>query len=140
MKVNLERINQAVHFVATNEDGNQIEMDGSASIGGEGKGVRPMEVMLMGLAGCSTIDLVIFLEKMRQPLEDIKVFISSTRREGEVPSLFKTITIDFQLYGDIKEEKAKQAIDMSLGKYCSVAKILEKTASIDYTFSINPAT
>ena len=138
MKINLERINKAVHFVAQNEDGNRIEMDGSPGIGGEGKGVRPMEVMLMGLAGCSTIDIVTILEKMRQPLDDVKVSVSATRREGEVPSLFKVITIDYQLYGNLQEDKAKRAIELSLEKYCSVAKIMEKTAEINYTYSINP--
>ena len=138
MKINLERINKAVHFVAQNEDGNRIEMDGSPGIGGEGKGVRPMEVMLMGLAGCSTIDIVTILEKMRQPLDDVKVSVSVTRREGEVPSLFKVITIDYQLYGNLQEDKAKRAIELSLEKYCSVAKIMEKTAEINYTYSINP--
>lgn len=139
MKVTLERKNKAVHFVTTNEQGNSIDLDGSPEIGGEGKGVRPMQLMLMGIAGCSSIDLVIFLEKMRQPLEDIKVEVVATRREGEVPSLFKTITLDFQLFGNLAEDKVVKAIELSLEKYCSVAKILEKTATIDYTFTINPA-
>jgi len=127
-----------MHFVATNEDGNSISMDGSPEIGGENLGVRPMQLMLMGIAGCSSIDVVLFLKKMRQPLEDIKVNVSATRREGEVPSLFKTITVDYQLFGDLSEEKAEKAIKMSLDKYCSVSKIIEHTAEINYTFSVNP--
>lgn len=139
MKVTLERKNKAVHFVTTNEEGSSIDLDGSPEIGGEGKGVRPMELMLMGIAGCSSIDLVIFLEKMRQPLEDIKVEVDATRREGEVPSLFKTITLHYQLFGQLDEDKVVKAIKLSLEKYCSVAKILEHSATIDYTYSINPA-
>ncbi len=127
-----------MHFVASNEDGNSISMDGSPEIGGENLGVRPMQLMLMGIAGCSSIDLVLFLKKMRQPLEDIKVSVSATRREGEVPSLFETITVDYQLFGDLSPAKAEKAIKMSLDQYCSVAKIIEHTAEIKYTFSINP--
>ncbi len=136
----MERKNKAMHFVASNEDGNSISMDGSPEIGGENLGVRPMQLMLMGIAGCSSIDLVLFLKKMRQPLEDIKVNVSATRREGEVPSLFETITVDYQLFGDLSPEKAEKAIKLSLDKYCSVAKIIEHTAEIKYTFSINPVT
>lgn len=138
MKVTLERKNKAVHFVTTNEQGNSIDLDGSPEIGGEGKGVRPMQLMLMGIAGCSSIDIVLFLKKMRQQLEDIKVDVAATRQEGEVPSLFETITIHYKLYGQISEDKAIKAIELSLEKYCSVAKILEKTATINYTFAINP--
>ncbi len=134
----MERKNKAMHFVASNEDGNSISMDGSPEIGGENLGVRPMQLMLMGIAGCSSIDLVLFLKKMRQPLEDIKVSVSATRREGEVPSLFETITVDYQLFGDLSEAKAEKAIKMSLDQYCSVAKIIEHSAEIKYTFSINP--
>ena len=140
MKITLERQNKALHFIGTNEDGNTISIDGAPKFGGEGKGVRPMQLMLMGLASCSSIDLIIFLQKMRQPLEDLKVDVDSTRREGEVPSLFETITVHYQLFGDLEEDKVKKAIELSLLKYCSVARIMEKTATIDYTFSINPAT
>ncbi len=139
MKITLERLNQAVHFVARNEEGNTMEMDGSPEIGGEGKGVRPLQTLLMGLAGCSSIDVVTILQKMRQPLDDIKVTVSATRRENEVPSIFETIQIDYQLYGDLQPDKAQRAVELSMEKYCSVTRILEKTATINYSFSINPA-
>ncbi len=139
MKITLERLNQAVHFVARNEEGSTIEMDGSPEIGGEGKGVRPLQTLLMGLAGCSSIDVVTILQKMRQPLDDIKVTVSATRRENEVPSIFETIQIDYQLYGDLQPDKAQRAVELSMEKYCSVTRILEKTATINYSFSINPA-
>ena len=139
MKITLERLNQAVHFVARSEEGNAIEMDGSPEIGGEGKGARPMQTVLMALAGCSSIDVVMILEKMRQPLDDIKVTVSATRWENEVPAIFETVQVDYQLYGDLQEDKARRAVELSMEKYCSVTRILEKTATINYSVSINPS-
>lgn len=138
MKIELSRLNNAVHFEATNEEGISMLMDGSEAIGGEGKGVRPMQTLMMGLAGCASIDVVVILKKMRQQLDDLKVTVDAkTAKEHDVTT-FTDITLHFKLWGDIKEEKAKKAIEMSIETYCSVGKIIEKTAPIGYTLELNP--
>ncbi len=135
-KVNLKRVNDKVHFRAWNSTGNIASMDGSPGIGGEGKGVRPMELLLMSMAGCSSIDIVSILQKMRQGLENLDVKVEGFREEGAIPAVFTKIHIHYILSGDLKESKVKDAIDMSLGKYCSVSKMLEKAAEITSSYEI----
>jgi putative redox protein len=135
-KVNMKRVNDKVHFRAFNSSGNIVSMDGSPDIGGEGKGTRPMELLLMAMAGCSSIDIVMILNKMRQNLENLDVEVEGFREEGAVPGVFVKIHIHYIVSGDLKEEKVKQAIDMSLGKYCSVSKMLEKAAEITSSYEI----
>jgi putative redox protein len=135
MHITLQRLNDAVHFEAKNSDGNTIHMDGSPEIGGEGLGVRPMQALLMSLAGCSSMDVVSLLKKMRQPLEDMRVEVNGERVD-EIPAVFKKIHMQFILKGGIDEEKARKAIGMSVEKYCSVAKMLDKTAEITWGVEI----
>ncbi|MBI5915495.1 MAG: OsmC family protein [Bacteroidetes bacterium] len=136
MHITLQRLNSAVHFEAKNDDGNTVSIDGSPDVGGEGKGVRPMQLLLMSLAGCSSIDVVSLLKKMRQPLDDIRVEVHGERDTGEVPAVFKKIHMQFILKGDLDEEKVAKAIGMSVEKYCSVARMLEKAVEISWDYVI----
>lgn len=138
MHITLQRLNDAVHFEAKNDDGNTIHLDGSPDIGGEGKGVRPMQALLMSLAGCSSMDVVSLLKKMRQPLEDMRVEVQGHRVDA-VPAVFDKIHMQFILKGEIEEEKARKAIAMSVEKYCSVAKMLDKTAEITWSVELEKA-
>lgn len=138
MQIKIKRLNDAFHMEATNEDSVSIHMDASPDIGGQNKGMRPMQLLLSGIGGCSTIDILDILKKQRQEVKDIEINVNATRYEGEIPSLFKTIHLEYILYGNLDENKVKRAIDLSLDKYCSVAKILEKTAEISYSFQIKP--
>ena len=135
MKITLQRLNDAVHFEAKNDDGNTIHLDGSPEVGGEGKGVRPMQALLMSLAGCSSMYVVSLLKKMRQPLEDMRVEVNGHRVDA-VPAVFDKIHLQFFLKGDLDEEKARKAISMSVEKYCSVARMLDKTAEITWGVEI----
>lgn len=135
-KINMKRVNDKVHFRAWNNSGNIASMDGSPKIGGEGKGVRPMELLLMSIAGCSSIDIVSILQKMRQDLQSLDVEVEGFREEGAIPAVFTKIHIHYKIGGDLKESKVKDAIDMSLGKYCSVSKMLEKAVEITSSYEI----
>ncbi|MEM9820914.1 MAG: OsmC family protein [Bacteroidota bacterium] len=135
MKVHLKRQDQAVHFLGTNSIGNSIHIDSSAIGPAESKGVSPMELLLMGVAGCSSIDIVMILEKMRQPLDDLEIFVEG-KRADEVPRVFTDIQLRFVFTGHLKKDKVESAIEISLAKYCSVSKMLEKTAKIDYVYEI----
>jgi putative redox protein len=136
MLIQLERLDDAFNLKATNEQGNSVETDAAPAIGGGGKGMRPMEMLLSSLGACSSIDVIDILRKMRQPLDDIKVTLNGEREKDKTPSLFTDIHVTFNLYGDLDVDKAKRAVDMSMEKYCSVAKILEKTAKITWETNI----
>ena len=121
---------------ATNEDGVSISMDSSPDAGGQNLGFRPMQLMLAGIGGCSGIDVISILKKQKQPLEDIHITVNGERDPEKVPSLFEKIHILYTLKGKLDENKVKRAIELSVNQYCSVAKILEKTAEISYSFEI----
>ncbi len=140
MKITLHRINEAVHFRASNEDGNIIDIDGSPTIGGEDLGVRPMQLLLMGLAGCSSMDIISILKKQKQTITSYDVDVNAERDTENTPSLFVTILVSFRINGDIDEKKAVRATKLSMDKYCSVSKIMEKTANINYQLILNDKT
>ena len=137
MKINLHRLDDAFHFVATNETGNEVHLDVTPEEGGSGQGAGPMQAVIMALGGCSGIDIVSILKKGRQDLQGFDVEIDYERAEGEVPALFTRIHAHYILTGNLDPEKARRAVDLSINKYCSVAKILEKTAQISASFSVN---
>ena len=135
MEVKLKRVNKAFHFEASNSDNLKVNIDANPAIGGEGKGVRPMELVLMGLAGCASIDLGLILKKQRQELVDYQVDVSSVRNEDDTKA-FKSINLHFSLYGDLDASKVDKAIELTLNKYCSVSLSLDKNINITYTYSI----
>lgn len=136
MEIKLKRLDDAYQMVALNENGNSIIMDGSPSIGGGNKGMRPMQTLLAALGGCSAIDVISILNKQRQILDDINIEIKAAREPEAVPSLFTEIHVHYKLFGELKPEKAERAVQLSMEKYCSVAKTLEKTAIITWSYEI----
>lgn len=137
MRIELKRKNDAFHFQAKNEEGNIVDMDASPEVGGENKGTRPMQMLLMALGGCSAIDAVLILKKQKQRIEDFEILIEGEREKDKVPSLFETIHLHYKFKGEIDKDKAERAVALSMEKYCSVAKTLEKTAKITYSVSVN---
>lgn len=136
MRIILERQNKAVHLQAINEDGARIDIDGAPLTGGENKGLRPMQLLLAGLGSCSTMDIVSILNKQKQNLEDIQVVIDGEREKEKTPSLFEDIHVHFILTGPLDEKKVKRAIELSMNTYCSVSRIIEKTAQITYSYEL----
>lgn len=130
MQIQLKQQGQSYHFLAQNEQNNQVSIDASPAIGGQNKGARPMELLIMGLGGCSGIDIINILTKQKIIVENLEVAIDAEREADAVPSLFKKIHIVFTFHGNIDKNKAERAVALSLEKYCSVAKTLEKTAEI----------
>ncbi|MCA6437740.1 MAG: OsmC family protein [Bacteroidetes bacterium] len=136
MKINVKRLNQNFHMQALNEEGNIVEMDGSPEIGGEGKGMRPMQLLLTSLGGCSSIDVLLILKKQKQIVEAFEVTVEGDREKMGDYSLFKTITLHFKIKGNVDSIKAEKAVQLSMEKYCSVAKTLEPTAKITYKITL----
>jgi len=122
--IELKRVQSDFGFEATDENGHVVRMDTSVEAGGENFGVRPMQMLLMGLGGCSAIDVILILKKQRQEVRDYKMVIKGDREAGKEPSLWKNIEIEFHIFGNVDEEKAQKAVDLSLSKYCSVAATL----------------
>ncbi|MFK7901061.1 MAG: OsmC family protein [Cyclobacteriaceae bacterium] len=138
MDIQLTRNNESVHLTATNSDGNEVNLDGSPSIGGKGLGARPMELVLMGLGGCSSMDVLSILEKMKVKLESYDVKVHADRDTDAVPSLFTDIHVEYIITGQEKDRaKIEKAINLSMDKYCSVTKILESTAKITHSLTLN---
>jgi putative redox protein len=136
MEIKLKRKNNKFNFEATNEVGQAVEIDANPAIGGEGKGFRPMEMMLVGLGGCSGIDMVNILTKQKEVLEDIQIDINASRRTEE-PPIFEEININFDLYGALNEQKVQRALQLTFDKYCSIANILSRSAKLNFTYTIN---
>ncbi|MGI4729623.1 MAG: OsmC family protein [Janthinobacterium lividum] len=137
MQINLSRKNKAYHFEAVNEQGNTLNMDANPAIGGENQGFRPMETLLAGLGGCSAIDMISILKKQKEPIEDLKINIDAKRFEGQEPSLFEIINIEFHVFGAVNEAKIQRALQLTFDKYCSVAQILNKSAEIKFSYKLN---
>lgn len=137
MNINLIRKSGKFNFEAENEGGFTVELDAKAAIGGQGKGFRPMEMLLVGLGGCSGIDMINVLTKQKEPLDDIKIAINATRKDEEMPPIFDVIDIHFELSGDLNPTKVERALAMTFDKYCSVSNILGRSAKINFTYNIN---
>ena len=138
-KIELKRVQDDFGFDITDEYGNTVKMDSSPQSGGKDYGVRPMQALLMGLAGCSAIDVISILKKQRQEIVDYKMIVNGDREPNVEPSLWKDINIEFHLYGNIDQDKAQKAADLSVGKYCSVAATLVKAgADIKYQVFVHP--
>jgi putative redox protein len=133
MRVTLERQNDAVHFVARTDGGGIVPIDGSPTVGGLGLGARPMELLLAGLGGCSGVDLVGILKKQREAVTGITITVEGEREEGKDPSLFKRIHVHFAIRGAREESNVARAVELSMAKYCSVARILERSATISWS-------
>lgn len=122
-------------FEASNRLGKTAILDGPAKIGGKDDGMRPMEMVLVGLAGCSSFDVLHTLEKGRQKPEDVDVVVTAERADA-VPAVFTKIAMHFKVSGAVTEKRLQQAIDLSVEKYCSVAAMLGKTADISTSYEI----
>lgn len=135
MKVEIERVNDKVHLEAKNEQGVIVHMDGSPEIGGEDLGARPMQLVLMALGGCTSMDMLSILKKMREQVQAYKVTVDA-ERATEHPMVFTKIHIHYILEGNLKKENVEKAINLSMDKYCSVTHMLNKTATITHSYEI----
>lgn len=131
MEVILESIHGDLNFRGTNDRGQSLQFSGNK------EAVSPMESVLMAAAACSSIDVEMILKKMRQNVTSVKVKVNGTRADA-VPAVFTKIHLHFMISGDLKEEKAKKAVQMSMDEYCSVSIMLAKAVEITYTVEVLP--
>lgn len=129
IKIEVKRKKGDFGFEATDANGHVVRLDTSDETGGINFGIRPMQSLLIGLGGCSGIDIVSILKKQRLVVEDFSMKIQGEREKGKEPSLWESVHIDFELKGNIEQEKAERACALSITKYCSVAETLRRSGT-----------
>lgn len=123
-------------FVGESGSGHSVVMDGAPEAGGRNLGIRPMEMLLLGLGGCSSFDVVMILQKSRQAISDCEVLLEA-ERATEDPKVFTRIHIHFIVKGhNLSTDKVERAVKLSAEKYCSASLMLGKTAEITHDFEL----
>ncbi|SNR17176.1 OsmC family protein [Tenacibaculum jejuense] len=136
MNIQLKNYNKHLLFEAKNQTGYSL-LVGQTQDETSVNAIRPMELMLVSLASCSSIDVVKILNKQKVYDFDYNVSIDATRKEDEIPAIFQDITITYSFNGTVSSAKVKKATSLAVEKYCSVAKIIEQTAKINYKIILN---
>lgn len=129
MKITLNRVDDAFNMEATDEMGHTVSIDSSLENGGKNQGVRPMQMLIMGLGGCSAIDVVMILKKQRQEITGFSITIDADREQGVEPSLWTDAHLKFSFRGNVDPGKAARAAELSMQKYCSVAETLRRAGT-----------
>ncbi len=139
MRIELNRVNDAFHFEAKGASDVIVNIDAAENIGGNNAGARPMELLLMGLGGCTSIDVILILKKQRQVIEDLKLVINGERQkiEGTEMTPFTKVNIHFIFKGNLDIKKIEKAIELSMEKYCSATAQFAPLASITHSVEIN---
>lgn len=123
-------------FVGESASGHSVVMDGPPEAGGRNLGIRPMEMLLLGLGGCSSFDIVSMLKKGKQDLVDCEVEITAKRADTE-PKVFTKIHLHFIVSGNnLSEKRVARAIELSAEKYCSASIMLGKTAEVSHDYEL----
>lgn len=117
-------------------DNNTVLMDASRPIGG-GNGLTPKELIAIGVAGCSAMDVAALMKKHKQPLESFEVESDVTSTEGVYPAVFTNIVLSFILTGNLNKEKVLEAVSLSQSRYCGVSAMLFKAVPIHYKVILN---
>ncbi len=125
-----------LQFVGESGTNHAIVMDGAAEVGGKNTGMRPMELLLVGLGGCSGMDVASILQKKKQQITGIDINIKGEKADS-YPKKFTEIEIEFVVIGkDLSEDAVKKAVELSMEKYCSVKATLEGAAKINFSYTI----
>lgn len=126
-------------FVGESGSGHSVVLDGSPDHGGRNLGPRPMELMLLGLGGCTAYDVVLMLQKSRQRVTAVEVLLDATRADG-IPAVFTRIGVHFRVSGhELSDAAVERAVRLSKEKYCSATRMLEPTVEIECTHEALPA-
>lgn len=137
MKVCVKWID-GVSFVGESESGHAVVLDGSPENGGRNIGMRPMEMLLIGMGGCTSFDVVTILKKSRQSIVNCVAEISA-ERANEIPKVFTKIHVHFVVTGhDLNEAQVARAVKLSAEKYCSASIMLGKSVEITHGYKIKP--
>ena len=127
---------QGMSLMAKAGSNHWVAMDAPEAVGGSGAAVKPIELFLMGMAGCTSMDVISLLKKKRVPFTDFKV-TTTTEREETHPKVFKSVNIHFEIYGsNIKEKDIARSIELSSEKYCAASAMLKKSLPVTTSYEI----
>ena len=127
---------KGLQFVGEGSSNHAIVLDGDSSVGGHNSGLRPMELLLIGIGGCSGMDIISILKKKKQDVTGLEINVNGGQA-AVYPKKFNNITLEFVVKGkNISEESVKRAIDLSMNKYCSVKATLDGSATITFSYRI----
>lgn len=125
-----------VTFVGEADSGHAVVMDGPPESGGKNRGMRPMEMLLVGMGGCTAFDVIVILKKTRQAVTDCEVVLEA-ERAPEPPKVFTRIHVHYRVSGaGLSDAQVKRAVDLSTQKYCSASIMLGKTAELTHDYEI----
>lgn len=129
-------MDQGMKFLGTADSGFVIQMDAGPSVGGSDSGFRPMELLLVGLGGCTSMDVISILRKKRQDVTDFEVKLDA-KQAGEHPHVFTHISVSYIVRGhDVDEKAVRRAIELSENKYCPAQAMFGATTTIEHTYEI----
>ncbi len=138
MEIRLDLLDvQGMKMQAITPSGHTVIMDAAPEVGGTNQGPRPMELVLVALAGCTAMDVLSILRKKRQPLEGFAMEVRG-ERAPEHPKVYTDIDLLYIVKGNVDPQAVVRAIELSATKYCSVSAMLNKTARIRYRYRIEP--
>ncbi|MDA8101088.1 MAG: OsmC family protein [Nitrospiraceae bacterium] len=130
------RLVQDMQFEGSATSGHQLIMDADDASGGQNKGFRPMELLLVGFGGCTGMDVISILRKKRQNVSSLEMNIQGEKTD-DYPKIYKQVRIEYVVRGrDIQKEAVERAIELSLHKYCSVGATLAKAGTIEHRYRI----
>ncbi len=131
MRVVLEQRGPVAFEASAEVSGQGVMIDGKADIGGEGRGMRPTELLLAGLAGCAAIDVVHILRRQKEPLDHLTIEVEGTKNDA-APHRFVSAHLRFVARGDVNDKKLQRAVALSVEKYCTVRNSLDPAMEVTY--------
>ena len=138
-KILLQMTPDGAQTIATDEAGNQATMYLPESAGGSQQGIRPMQMLLMGMAGCTAVDVLLILKKQRQEVRDFRIELEAEREADKEPSVWQSARLVFYIAGPVDPQKAQRAVELSVQKYCSAAETLRRAgANIEWEIKLQP--
>lgn len=138
LRIEMHRVGPAAFRAVAAVSGGELVVDGSPDIGGEGRGMRPMELLLSAVASCASMDVVSILTQQREPLADLEVHAEGTRRDA-TPAPFTEIHLRFVAHGGVSAHKLERAAKLAVEKYCSVAESLDPAIRVTHSTEARPA-
>lgn len=120
---------------AENDTGNKIILDSAASVGGKNRGARPLQLMLISLAGCTAMDVLSILQKKREPVQDFQVIVTGDQIDSH-PRIFPALHIEYVITGDVSEKSVQRAIELSENVYCPAQAMLRPGVAITSSYRI----
>lgn len=136
MKITLNQIGQAAHFNCTTESGHTLELNSPLQDGEQKQAPSPMEALLMACAGCTSVDIVLIMQKMKQEMTNLQVEVDGQREKIADAKPFRKINLHYIYYGQVEQAKAERATKLSVEKYCSVLESLHPDVEINYSVEI----